>query len=99
MSEEPERSPDDESRPLEARLPPEIHATPADLRTRPDEPLRWWRPGWHEVVGHVGYRWIFLLPAVVLVLLLVAAFFIPGLGPALLVVGFKLLVFAGAVAL
>jgi predicted RNA-binding Zn-ribbon protein involved in translation (DUF1610 family) len=98
MSDEPTRS-SDESRPLEACLPPEIQATPADLRPRPDEPLTWWRPGWHDVAGHVGYRWIFLLPAAVLILMLAGSFFVPAFGLALLVVGFKLLIFAGAVAI
>jgi predicted RNA-binding Zn-ribbon protein involved in translation (DUF1610 family) len=89
----------DEGTPLEAQLPPEIVATPADVRAEPSEALTWWTPGWRDMIGHVGYRWIFLIPALALILGLVAVLFIPGLGPAIFVVGFKLLVFAGAVAI
>jgi hypothetical protein len=89
----------EERAPLEAQVPPEIVATPADVRANPDEPLTWWTPGWRDVVGHVGYRWIFLIPAVGVLALLGAAVFMPALGVALLVVGFKLFVFVGAVAI
>jgi hypothetical protein len=98
VSDEP-TPPPEERRPLEAQLPPEIVATPAELRVRADEPLTWWTPGWRAVAGHVGYRWIFLLPALVVLLLLVGAVFMPVIGLAIFVAGFKFLLFAGAVAI
>ncbi len=98
MSDEPTQHDGGEA-PLEAQVPPDIVATPADVQTRPDEPVTWWTPGWQDVVGHVGYRWIFLVPALGLLVLLAAAVFMPALGPALVIIGFKLLLFVGAVAI
>lgn len=89
------QQPEDEDRSLEVQLPPSVVATPSDLRVDPHERLAWWTPGWHDAVKHVGYRWVFLVPALGLLLLLAAGVLVPGLGVVLLVLEFKLF---GAVA-
>jgi len=50
-------------------------------------------------VAHVGWRWVFLTPAVGLVLMGAAYVFYPPFRPAILILGAKLLVFVVAVAL
>jgi len=86
-------------RPLEARPPPAMHATPSDLPARRDEEVTWWRPSWRDGARFVGYRWIFLAPALVLVALFVAGLFFWPVRSVLLVLGIKLAIFVGAVAL
>jgi hypothetical protein len=99
MPQELEQPGDDERRPLEEQLPPSVGASPCDLRVNPDERLAWWTPGWHDVAGHVGYRWIFLIPALGLLLLLVAGVFLPGLRLLVLVLEFKFFIVAAAIAI
>lgn len=80
-------------RPLEARPPPAMHATPGDLPARRDEPMVWWKPSWRDGARFVGYRWIFLTPALLLIAFFVGGlFFWPIRGP-LLFVGAKLAIF------
>jgi hypothetical protein len=58
--------------------------------------IRWWRPGWTDALRFVGWRWILLAPSALLLLLLW-----PGLrwlSPVLVILGAKLLLFTGAVA-
>lgn len=91
-------SDDPERLPLEARLPPSIVATPSELRAGPDDEIRWWRPSWQDAVQFVGWRWMFLAPAGVLLAMLLGAIFFQRWRLALVIVGAKLLVFTGAVA-
>jgi hypothetical protein len=93
----------DDPAPLEARPPPTIHATPADVRPSVDpdadpERITWWRPSWRDAARHVGWRWVFLLPAVALVLLMVAAAFFRGLRGPVIALGVHVAAFVGAVA-
>ena len=97
MPEELEQPGDDEGRPLEEQMPPSVVASPSDLRVNPDERLTWWTPGWHDVAEHVGYRWIFLLPALGLLLLLAAGVFMPGLRGVVLILEFKLFIAVAAI--
>lgn len=89
--------PDDVARPLEEQLPPEIVATPSHVQELPGQQIMWWRPGWHDVWQYVGYRWIFLIPAVGLLVLLGLALHMPFLLGPLFVLGVKLLLFMAAV--
>jgi len=88
----------DESRPLEARLPPTMHASAAEIPPLGEDEPPWWRPDWRDAARHVGYRWIYLLPAVLCLVLLMAAPFVRIAREALLVLGFKLVLFSGGVA-
>jgi len=99
MSADPMHPDDDDDRPLEARLPPPVVATPSDLRGEPAQPLVWWTPGWQDLVRHVGYRWVYLLPAAGLLLLLGGAVIFPPLAGVMAVLGVKLLVVVGALAI
>ncbi len=94
----PEESPADR-RPLEARPPPDMHATPSDLPARRDEDVTWWRPSWRDGARFVGYRWIFLAPALLLIAFFVGGLFFWPVRSMLLVLGIKLATFVGAVAL
>lgn len=52
-------------------LPPTVVATPSALHALAKEEIRWWRPGFADSWRYVGWRWVLLLPS-----LLVVAFFI-----------------------
>ena len=55
------------SLPLEEQLPQNPIACPSDMPDpNPDDDISWWKPGWNDVWKHVGYRWIYLTPATVL---------------------------------
>ena len=91
--------PADTARPLEEQLPPTILATPSHVSPLSGEEIRWWRPRWQDAWRHVGYRWIFLLPAVALLIWLALAILSPALFEVLIVLGIKLGIFMVAVAL
>lgn len=55
---------DSSKRRIEQQIPPAIHATPADVRPGPDDEIRWWKPGWHDVAEYVGWRWWLIVPAI-----------------------------------
>jgi hypothetical protein len=92
-----------------AGLPPDVIATPSEVAGAPrnlgaagtggatgEAEVRWWRPGWQDGWRFVGWRWVLLAPSLLLLLLLW-----PGLrwlNPGFVVIGAKLLVFTGAVA-
>jgi hypothetical protein len=75
----------------QASLPPSVVASPNWISEESDEPVTWWQPDWSEALRYVGYRWIFLTPAVALVGLLVAGLVWPSVWDVLFVLGFKLL--------
>jgi hypothetical protein len=58
-------------------LPPQLVATPRDVAANRDEEVPWWRPSWGELAAQVGWRWVFMAPAVLLLVLGVGALFIP----------------------
>lgn len=89
---------DEDARPLEAQIPPDMSATPADVRVRPDEEICWWRPGWEDVARHVGWRWVLLSPAIGLVLLYVGTWYVPLPRGVMWMLEIKLLVFVVAIA-
>ncbi len=89
--------PDDLTRPLEEQLPPEIVATPSHVQELPGQDIMWWRPGWHDVWQYVGYRWIFLIPAIGLLVMFGMALYMPFLLGPLAVLGVKLFIFMAAV--
>jgi hypothetical protein len=78
-------------------LPPEVVATPGHVRPGPSGEITWWRPGWGDMWRHVGWRWVFLLPTLLFLLLLVPS--LRRFHAAFLVLEVKLLVSMGAVAL
>lgn len=49
-------------------LPPTVVGTPNALRELAKEDIRWWRPGFADSWQYVGWRWVFLLPALLIVL-------------------------------
>lgn len=65
--------PDDSHLPLEARVPAPSIATPSDLRPRDAGEIRWYRPTFAEVARLLGWRWIYFLPALFLIVLLIDA--------------------------
>ncbi len=73
-------------------LPPEVIATPSQMGSGPgtDNGITWWQPGWRDMWRYVGYRWVFLIPALLLPfgLLLPLRFYNAGL----IVIWVKLLV-------
>jgi len=93
------KGPNDHDRPLESQLPPAIHATPNDVRTSPTEDIRWWTPGWEDVVQYVGWRWVLLSPLAMVLALVICAFFFGPIRGALLMMGLQVFAFAAAVAI
>lgn len=83
-------TPQKDSSRLEEQVPETPVGTPSDVPAQPEGEVPWWRPGWRDVVGHMGYRWVFLLPGVLLLGVFVAAFFFRGLWELFVVLGFKL---------
>src|SRR5262245_48842847 len=91
---------------LERQLPPTMHATPADVRPGPDDEIRWWRPGWHDVVEYVGWRWLLIIPAIGLIALILVSWltgwvvpFVLRRNPAFVAAEAKLGIIAGGIAL
>jgi hypothetical protein len=84
--------------PMERTVPPVSAASPAELRDA-DGAVSWWMPSWRDAVRQVGWRWIFLAPAVLMFALFVGAVFLRGLRAPLLMMGGQVAVFVGAIAL
>lgn len=84
-------------RPLEEQLPPEILATPSHMPAHAEIEPAWWRPGWADGAKYVGWRWIFLTPALGLLVLALAGVFTRGMGGLILVLGFKLVMLLAAI--
>lgn len=89
----------DESRPLEEQMPPPVAATPEDVTQTSGEEIRWWRPGWQDVVHHVGWRWILLSPAIGLALIYAASWYLPISRNLMWMLQFKILVFEAGIAI
>lgn len=83
---------------LEEELPSEPLGTPTDIPVPPEDGMPWWRPGWRDIIPHIGYRWVFLLPAVLVVALFLASWIFPGLRSLFFILGFKLLLIVIAIA-
>src|SRR6266404_9689510 len=48
-------------------LPPDVHASPTDVRHGPAAADLWWRPGWGDVARAIGWRWVLVTPAAAVV--------------------------------
>lgn len=51
---------------VDGRLPPNVVASPHAIRHGSGEEVAWWRPGPADVIRHVGWRWLLLLPGAAL---------------------------------
>lgn len=58
--------------PADGTTPPTVLAATTSIDIDPDEPIQWWRPGWRDVLPHIGWRWLFLALLVGTVLLMIA---------------------------
>ncbi len=85
------------SAPIEEQIPPAVIASPGEVRAAPED-IVWWRPSWQDAVEFVGWRWLFLAPAVVLLLLLAGAIFFQRWRVVLFILGVKLLGIVAAIA-
>ena len=92
-------TPDESGRPLEQQVPPTVLATPSHVPRQPGEEITWWRPGWRDTWRYVGYRWIFLTPALGLIILAVPLLRWPSVFSPFFVLEAKLFVFVVAIAL
>src|SRR6185503_4999606 len=89
--------PDQDTRrkhPLEV-VPPETVASPTQMVH--EEDLPWWKPGLSDVATHLGWRWILAVPAVIVLVLLVASIFDMRFITPLWMMGFKFLVICMAI--
>ena len=43
--------------------------SPTDILADPDGSLPWWKPTWGDVAQRLGWRWLYLIPLVMMVLL------------------------------
>jgi hypothetical protein len=78
-------------------LPPAMYASPAHL---PDcANLSWWQPGVADVWRYVGWRWILLSPAIVLLLFLIGAWMFRPIWQVFFVWGVKLAIFVTGIAI
>src|SRR5438034_423495 len=64
------QSPDQSRLPLEARLPPTNVASPSQMRLDPADDVRWYKPSFGESAKLFGWRWIYFIPAALLLALL-----------------------------
>ncbi len=71
-------------------IPPENLASPGELDWPADVP--WWKPGFAESLRYVGWRWILILPAIAVILLLILSPFNPFVWQYMLIGGGKLLI-------
>lgn len=80
----------------ESRIPLPVMATPNAVSGVEQDEISWWRPSFADTCRSIGWRWIFLLPSTLLILLLV----IPSTWIGILVLlEAKLLLLTGAIAL
>jgi hypothetical protein len=71
-------------------VPPENLASPGEMEWGDD--VTWWRPGFAESMKHLGWRWLLLVPAIALLIVLALIPFNPVLWQILFMGGAKLLV-------
>src|SRR5262245_33824558 len=65
--------PDDSRLPLIERIPPPSVASPSDLRPRDAANVRWYRPTFAQAAWLLGWRWVYFVPAGLLLLLVAFA--------------------------
>jgi hypothetical protein len=64
----------------ENSLPPPIPPqrmlfSPSDIPADADGSMQWWKPTWRDVAMRLGWRWLYLVPLVLVLLLVVWALF------------------------
>ena len=89
----------DASVPIEKALPPGIVATPSDVRAEVGEEINWWLPGWRDTAKLIGWRFVYLTPLVLLLMVLAGAVFLRPLRTVLFLSGIHLMLFIGGVAI
>src|SRR6185436_14573032 len=60
--------------------PPPIPQRPlllsvSDIPPDPDGSLPWWKPTWRDVAWRMGWRWLYVIPILLLLLVLIWALF------------------------
>src|SRR2546430_2107206 len=55
-------------------IPAEPVASPSTMPPG-EADMQWWKPGWRDLVKHVGWKWLLALPAVAIAALIFVAFF------------------------
>lgn len=78
-------------------VPPANVASPAQVGTQPNETITWWKPSWRDAWLHLGWRWIFLLPVLGLIVLLVPLLRWPSVLSPFLPIGIQYATFVGAI--
>lgn len=81
----------------DSAIPEAVTASPSQMPGDPVEEPPWWKPTLGDLLRQLGWRWIFLLPAALVFIAIVASFFIHDLG-LFLVINFKLIFLAGGIA-
>lgn len=100
MSPEPETPPPSHAAaPLHPSVPPSVVATPHDVVPFAEGEIRWWRPSCGEVCRKVGWRWLLLTPALGLILLWVATWYLLIPDAVFYMLEIKLLIFCAAIAI
>ena len=59
--------PDDSKTPLVKRVPPPSVASPSELRPRDAGQVRWYKPTIEETLTLMGWRWVYFLPALAMI--------------------------------
>ncbi len=77
---------------------PHLLVTPSDIPADPDGSLPWWQPTWGDIARRLGWRWVYIVPLVLLLLVIVWAMFSRYWFFNLLWYGGKLWLWLGAVA-
>ncbi|HEV8604368.1 MAG TPA: hypothetical protein VGQ99_03320 [Tepidisphaeraceae bacterium] len=49
--------------------------SPSDIPADPDGSLPWWKPSWTDVAQRLGWRWLYLIPATLVLVLAIWAIF------------------------
>jgi len=89
--------PDDTADPRDSAIPEVITASPSQMPGDPVEEPPWWKPTLGDSLRQLGWRWVFMLPAVLVLVGIVASFFIRDLG-LFLFINVKLILLAGGIA-
>jgi len=56
-------------------IPQRLLISPSDIPADADGSMRWWKPTWRDVAARLGWRWLYLVPLVLVFLLVVWALF------------------------
>ncbi len=90
-------SPQEQTDRRDSAIPEVVTASPSQMPGDPVEEPPWWKPTLGDSLRQLGWRWIFLLPAALVLVAVVASFFIRDLW-VFLAINFKLIILAGGIA-